>query len=580
MAVATQSYAQNITEVLQYQQSENPLNVANKLFSLRQYYEAVPYYKKALQDTELAQKPDLYTKLTIALYQVRHYEQARKYILLRAAHPRRLSIDEALLASRVYLSNGNIAEAKEQIRYCLANNKAKDDTLMHQIQRLQTTIHYIENAKEQKVYRIQEMPIQINKKHQTRGGKWHYDTLWFSASDYQKEKRKQYWEELRGTYQAYYKLTLYVSSYRNGSFSSRQALAVPRKYSTYDLSDPCPLPTGKSILFSLCRDDQSSCQIATGELNQNKLSHVEILPEPVNLPGSHSLHPFYHSKDDTAILFFSSQRPGGQGGYDLYYCYPDKKLHCKEVHAAGKTINTPGNEITPFFLDDTLYLSSDYHPGFGHYDVFKSHFTKQKQFSKPVNLGKGINSLYDDYYFIRWDEKDSLHKKTYGSLASNRRTNHQSQHATRNDRLFLIEKENRHQQTTKNEKPNSDSLDTQSDTKKKDSKIIYFETGSASLDSSSKIMLDSLASYLIQQNQVKLIINGHTDHTGSEKINIHLSQQRAHEVTVYLTNKGIPLHQIEATGYGYKYPHIPKSENLDEKKNRRVEITWTKKQSK
>lgn len=99
---------------------------------------------------------------------------------------------------------------------------------------------------------------------------------------------------------------------------------------------------------------------------------------------------------DGSALYFSSNRVGGYGGYDIYVSYwkEDSWTYPQNL---GEDINTPGNEITPFFTDEDLYFASDYHHGMGGYDIFHS-LVKGGMWTHPENMANGINSPADDYY--------------------------------------------------------------------------------------------------------------------------------------------------------------------------------------
>ena len=112
------------------------------------------------------------------------------------------------------------------------------------------------------------------------------------------------------------------------------------------------------------------------------------------------------------IMYFASNRPGGFGGFDLYVTY-FKNGEWTYPENLGSTINTEGNEITPYFTNGDLYFSSDFHMGLGGFDVFKSTVDAGK-WTFPDNMGNGVNSPEDDYYFIKHPSKDSYY------LTSNR----------------------------------------------------------------------------------------------------------------------------------------------------------------
>ncbi len=112
------------------------------------------------------------------------------------------------------------------------------------------------------------------------------------------------------------------------------------------------------------------------------------------------------------ILYFASNRPGGHGGFDIYVSY-FKNDSWTYPENLGAKINSPGNEVTPFFDGETLYYSSDYLKGLGGLDVFKSQ-VYNGNWQSPTNMGNGINSPEDDFYFIKHPEKSSYY------LTSNR----------------------------------------------------------------------------------------------------------------------------------------------------------------
>ena len=122
----------------------------------------------------------------------------------------------------------------------------------------------------------------------------------------------------------------------------------------------------------------------------------------VNLPGYKSQQP-YVTFDGTK-LFFSSNRPGGKGGFDIWMAPIDENGFIGTAQNLSGAINTNGDEITPFFHDvsNTLYFSSNGWPGLGGYDVFKSGLrTEDSTYQpKPINLNKPVNSSKDDAYYI------------------------------------------------------------------------------------------------------------------------------------------------------------------------------------
>ena len=133
-------------------------------------------------------------------------------------------------------------------------------------------------------------------------------------------------------------------------------------------------------------------------------------PFPHNGPDYSTGFPSY--SPDNQALYFSSNRPDGFGGYDIYVSYRTGNGWSTPENL-GPVINSPGNEVSPFFDGQTLFFSSDYHQGMGGYDVFRGEQTNGR-YTRMVHLGSRVNSPRDDYNFIF----DSF--KNVGYLTSNR----------------------------------------------------------------------------------------------------------------------------------------------------------------
>lgn len=104
---------------------------------------------------------------------------------------------------------------------------------------------------------------------------------------------------------------------------------------------------------------------------------------------------------DGKKLYFSSDRPGGFGGLDIYESERQGNGDWGKARNLGKGLNTSDNEDSPYIHPDgqTLFFSSDGHPGIGGYDVFKSSRTAEG-WGKPENMGYPINTPDDNFHFI------------------------------------------------------------------------------------------------------------------------------------------------------------------------------------
>jgi len=122
-------------------------------------------------------------------------------------------------------------------------------------------------------------------------------------------------------------------------------------------------------------------------------SNVERLP--FNSAEYNSAHPCM--SPDGKRLYFSSNRPGGFGGMDLYYSELQNGVWSAAINL-GPTVNTEGNEIFPFIdPNGRLYFASNRHIGLGGLDLFYSTPKGERDWNLPVNLGAPINSSRDDF---------------------------------------------------------------------------------------------------------------------------------------------------------------------------------------
>lgn len=101
---------------------------------------------------------------------------------------------------------------------------------------------------------------------------------------------------------------------------------------------------------------------------------------------------------------------------------------------------------------------------------------------------------------------------------------------------------------------------------------ILFATGKSTLSAEAKVSLRKLASNLAQNAQTNIQIVGHTDNTGSDRVNDPLSVNRAKSVYDYLTGQGVLNSRMEYTGKGSHEPVADNTTAAGRQENRRVEI--------
>ncbi len=157
------------------------------------------------------------------------------------------------------------------------------------------------------------------------------------------------------------------------------------------------------------------CEIYSSEFKNNHWEPLQKLPPQINMQGYNNTQPAIGFLGEEEVLFFSSNRPGGEGKMDIWYSKINADGTFENPINAGKKVNSVEDEKTPFYCKpcQELFFSSTWHKGLGGFDIFKSNYYSTG-FSEPRNLGAPINTAYNDIYF-------SINKqKTQAFLSSNR----------------------------------------------------------------------------------------------------------------------------------------------------------------
>ncbi len=136
-------------------------------------------------------------------------------------------------------------------------------------------------------------------------------------------------------------------------------------------------------------------------LNGDVWSKPESLGKEINEKDYHESSACYSPDGNT--LYFVSDKPGGQGGHDIYIAYKDEKGEWSETKNLGTTINTRFDEEAVYMHPDgkTLYFSSKGHNSMGGFDIFSSVYDAEAdKWSEPKNIGYPVNTTEDDVFFV------------------------------------------------------------------------------------------------------------------------------------------------------------------------------------
>lgn len=379
---------------------------------------------------------------------------------------------------------------------------------------------------------------------------------------------------------------------------------------------PSVTQSGKKMYLTAWykKNNKNILAIYASDLQNDTWSPLRKLNQNVNLEGYNALQPFV--TPDGKRLFFASDRPGGQGGYDIWLSDLDNSGNPLNATNLGKTVNTPEDEEAPFFdvVHKKLVFSSKGFTGFGGFDFFAS-YENTGGWSQPLNLGYPINSPKDDLYYCEDPDNNgkfymssdrgsecclSLFELTYLPISiSGRITSCNSNSPLSIVKVSLIDSVTKQVVSqeisldgaytfrvnagTKYElkmekngyftkvitalpKNNADTL-FRADTCLQPFKInepivlrnILYDFDKADLRPESTIALDKLVSIMLDNPELKVELSSHTDSVGSDAYNLELSQRRAESCVHYILLKGVSRERIYARGYGKSHPVAPNS---------------------
>lgn len=365
-------------------------------------------------------------------------------------------------------------------------------------------------------------------------------------------------------------------------------------------------PGGTTMYFTKARREPNAdtgVEIYTSTRSDAKWSapvKFEITADTLSNYGHPAVSP------DGNYLYFTSDMPGGSGGYDIWRI--NLKERAGSLENLGEWINTEGNEMFPYVRTDSLiYFASDGHAGYGGLDIFCARLTPSGGWS-VTNMGTPVNSPADDFgitfgdgesgYFSsnRGDRRGYDHIYSFelpdlkimisgwvldrdeepvpdavirivGDDGSNRKEVARADGSFRfplqrgvsyvmqaGAKGYLNARQQFTSDTAEEDAEYAVDFILASITKPVVIDNIFYDFDKATLRPESRTALDSMVRVLEENPGVSIEMAAHTDRKGSEEYNINLSERRAKSVVDYLLSAGIAPERLEYRGYGKTQP--------------------------
>jgi tetratricopeptide (TPR) repeat protein len=189
---------------------------------------------------------------------------------------------------------------------------------------------------------------------------------------------------------------VYVSKLKEGTWEKSEILSSVVKRNSHE-SAVCISADGTELYMLISNIEGQNLYVSNYD--------GETWSEPFKLPsGINSIYNETHASinPDKSILFFTSDRKGGFGGLDIYMARKLPNGEWGTPRNLGKHINTQYDEETPMIHPNgkTLYFSSKGHNTMGNFDIFYSAMNADSSWTQPMNMGYPINTPDDDFFFV------------------------------------------------------------------------------------------------------------------------------------------------------------------------------------
>lgn len=583
--------------------SDKLIEKGNEYFDKMWYAEAARIFDIVLEQTQAQHTLPLLSKAGDSHYYTGNLEKAYKwYHELHQVYEDDMSEDTFFKYTQTLKGTGKYRRAATLTKIL----RQKRDEPLNELEKIDTSTW-------ESAYTVKIKNLGINSSYSDFSPMFHNgsDIVYASAKDTSFLTTRRY----RWTNQPF--LDLYVAKSKN----KEGDLSAPEKFSRkintkYHEASMAFSPDQKTIYFT--RNNYGK-RLKRGE---NGINHLKIYRSQIidgewskaeELPFNSENYSVGHPtvSPDGKKMYFVSDKPDGYGETDIYVVDIYENDGFSEPKNLGKTINTDAKEMFPYVAENALYFSSDRPMGLGGLDVYKSEGADE-QFSVGVNMGEPINSNRDDFSYI----VDETGEKGY--FASNRKggkgdddiysftytlnlnaivgtvENESTGEALSNAYISLYSKEGTlineavadttGKYVFKNLAPATDYAvvankkgfikDSQSVKTKENENIsvsqylkqvieekpiaeafepsnVYFAFDSYQVTSKYAQELDKLITVLKETEGLSLKIESHTDAIGPKDYNKYLSGKRANATRDYIISQGVdPSRIISAKGFG------------------------------
>ncbi|MBR2097170.1 MAG: OmpA family protein [Prevotella sp.] len=348
--------------------ADQAMKKGDKFYALGEYFDAAAQYRKAYTHTSNKQREqkgqramkmaECYRRIHFTSKAISAYQNAIRY-----------KQDDSLThfyLGQLLMRNGNYREAEKHFQTAIDSLPHSDDHWSLAKMGLKAARQAAQWKKDGSAYTIKRMDLFNSRRaeYSPMLGGDEDDQLYFTSTRNQAQGDE--YSGITGAKNA----DIFLSQKDDKGKWSKPQTIDSELNSEMDEGACCFSPDGKSMYLTICKTDPNYPRYATiavssrSDASWSKPKELTISKDTLSSYAHPAVSP------DGEWLYFTSDMPGGLGGFDIWRC----KLTGNEMGTPenlGEPVNTPGDEMFPTFRPNgDLYFSSDGHPGMGGLDIY------------------------------------------------------------------------------------------------------------------------------------------------------------------------------------------------------------------
>lgn len=377
------------------QQKDTKLSKGDDLFEKRAYFKSIEVYEKVADKGY--KSVELFQKLGDSYFFNGDYVKANKWYSQLFGLSKDIAPIYYYRYSQTLKTVGDTKNADSYLAQFAALNST-DSRSQHYLE----DRDYLSKIEDKSlVYKIEDAGV--NTSYSDYGTAIYQNKVIFTSSRVPDNKVK------KDDWTSEYYSSLYTASLDKDNKLVDQQVFAKEVQTQYHESDPVFTKDGKTMYFTRSsvaknkkKGDRSFLlKIYKASFIDGKWDNIKALE--FNSDAYNCAHPAL--SPDEKMLYFVSDMPGGYGDTDLYKLPISGEMKSSNVVNLGSVVNTAGKETFPWIdQSNELYFASDGHLGLGGLDLFVTKIQNSEVIDKVVNLGKPINSEFDDFGFVKLDD--------------------------------------------------------------------------------------------------------------------------------------------------------------------------------